>query len=88
MCHIYSCCFYETDSALGYVAYPISNLSVAKEKRQGAFELLLKGIDRYAISKGYLLLYTTSPLKVVQDALLNVGYGIGDKNVNQYFKRL
>ena len=85
---LYSCCFYETDSALGYVAYPISNLYVEKEKRIGGLEYLLNKIEAHAKKTGYLMLYTTSPIKPVQEALLKVGYGYGDKIVTQYFKAI
>lgn len=85
---LYCMFFYETDSALAYLAYPISNLEVPKEQRKGGFEFLLNEMEKYAIKEGYYLNYTTSPVKVVQDALLNVGYVEGDILVNQYFKTL
>ncbi len=85
---LYCMFFYETDSALAYLAYPISNLEVSKEKRKGGFEFLLKEIEKYALKEGYYLTYTTSPIKSVQDILLNIGYIEGDLLVNQYFKQL
>lgn len=85
---LYSIFFYNTDSALAYLAYPTSNKSVPKEKREGALEFLMKGVESYAIEQGYYLTYTTSPVIQVQIALLNSGYVEGDMQVNQYFKEL
>jgi hypothetical protein len=85
---LYCMFFYETDSSLAYLAYPISNLEVPKEKREGAFQFLLDEIEKYALKESYYLLYTTSPVKPVQDALLGVGYSEGDVNVTQYLKQI
>lgn len=85
---LYCMFFYHTDSALAYLAYPISNLEASKKEREGGFEFLLNEMEKYALKEGYYLTYTTSPLKVVQDTLLNLGYIEGDISVNQYFKQL
>lgn len=79
---------YQTDSALLYLAYPVSNINIPKEKREGAFQFLLNEIEVWAKEKGYYLMYTTSPIKPVQDALLNSGYVEGDILINQYFKSI
>lgn len=85
---LYCCFFYHTDSALCWVAYPISNLDIPKEKRAGALEFLFNEMELYARKEGYYLMFTTSPLKAVSDVLLKIGYIEGDIAVNQYFKQL
>lgn len=85
---LYSCFFYHTNSALAWVAYPISNLDTTKEQREGAFEYLLVEMEIFAKREGYYLMFTTSPVPNVQTALTNVGYVVGDVSVNQYFKPL
>jgi hypothetical protein len=85
---LYCACFYETDSAMCYVAYPISNLETSKEQREGGLEALFDSMEEYAKKEGYFLMYTTSPIKAVQDALLNVGYVFGDIAVSQLLKQI
>ena len=85
---LYSCFFYHTDSAMAWLAYPVSNLSVPKEKRIGALDFLILEMEKYAREKGYYLMFTTSPVKRVQDTLLSLGYNEGDVLVTQYFKML
>lgn len=85
---LYCCFFYHTDSALAWLAYPISNLEIPKEKRIGALDFLILEMEKYAKENGYYLMFTTSPVKPVQDTLLSLGYKEGDISVNQYFKNI
>jgi hypothetical protein len=83
---LYSVFFYQTDSALGYLAYPARNPKYPK--KEGALPLLFKKVEEYAREKGFFLLFTTSPIANVQDALLESGFVEGDIQVTQYFKQL
>jgi len=83
---LYSCFFYHTNSALAWVAYPISNLEATKEEREGAFEYLLIEMEIYAKKEGYFMMFTTSPIPNVIKALKSQDYIEGDLSVNQYFK--
>ena len=84
----YCCFFYETDSALAWLAYPTSNTDVSKEDREGGLEFLFHHMENYARMKGYFLLFTTSDTPNVEAALINKGFMNGDKGVNQYLKPL
>lgn len=83
---IYCCFFYHTNSALAWVAYPISNKDVPKNEREGGLKFLFDEMEKYAKEQGYYLLFTTSPIKNVIDVLKETGYTEGDLSVNQYFK--
>ena len=85
---LYCCFFYNTDSALAYLAYPISNIKIDKEKRNGALEYLFNEIEKHARKDGYYLMYTTSYIPAVMKALEKTGYKEGDVLVNQFFKEL
>jgi hypothetical protein len=43
-------------------------------------------MEKYAREKGYYLMFTTSPVKRVQDTLLSLGYNEGDVKVSHFFK--
>lgn len=85
---LYSCFFYHTDSHLCWLAYPISNLKASVKKRQGGLEFLFKEMEKYAHKQGYVLMFTTTPVKNEQKALLNIDYVEGDISVSQYFKQI
>ncbi|MFK5981447.1 MAG: hypothetical protein QM499_00920 [Flavobacteriaceae bacterium] len=85
---LYCIFFYQTDSAMSWLAYPTSNLEAPKKNRKGALEFLINEVERYAREHNYFLLFTTSPVKPVQDALLSVGFVIGDEKVSQFYKKL
>lgn len=85
---LYCMFFYHTDSRLAWIAYPTSNPFVEKAKREGALDYLTLEVEKYAKEEGYYLLFTTSPVKPVQDCLMRVGFVVGDETVNQYYKQL
>lgn len=85
---LYSCFLYHTDSGLCWLAYPVSNLETTKEEREGALEFLFNEMEIYAREQGYFLMFTTSPVKAVANALKGVGYVEGDVLVTQYLKHL
>jgi len=85
---LFCCWLYRTDSLLAYLAYPISNLDSTKEQRKGALQFLLNEIEVYAKKEGFAMIYTTSPIVPVIEALTSEGYIEGDLLVNQYFKQV
>ena len=81
----YCCSLYETDSDFAFLAFPVSNKGV--KRPENGLEELFKEIEKYAKSKGYSLLFTTSNTPAVEDSLKNCGWGLGDIGVNQYTKQ-
>ena len=80
----YCCTLYETDSAFGFVAWPISN----KKATRNSYDItvLFEEIEKYAKTKGIEILFTTSGTQKIENSLVNAGYKLGDTNVNQYIK--
>ena len=85
---IYSICFYHTDSGLCWIGFPVSNPDVDKETKEGGFSNLLEAVSEYAKQCGYNFMFTTSPIKHVQDILVSSDFNLGDENVNHYLKIL
>ena len=85
---LYCCWLYRTDSLLAYLAYPISNLETTKKQREGALKFLFKEVGVYAKKEGFAVIYTTSPVVPVIEALTESGYTEGDLLVNQYFRQV
>ena len=79
---------YETDSVLLFLAYPISNKNVSIKERKGGVSTLVKGVEKWARTQNYHLLFTTTPLLIVEEELLNSGFVLGDIKVTQLFKPL
>ena len=85
---LYSMFLYETNSKLCWVAWQLANPDTSTREREGGLDFIIKEVTRYAKEKGFTLVFTTSPVKPVQDSLLESGYVEGDLKVNQYFKIL
>lgn len=85
---VYSMCFYNTDSDLCWIGFPLSNPEVSKGDKKGCFDYLFKGVEDYARHLEYEVIFTTSNTKAVVSALEGNGYQIGDEGVNQYIKNL
>ena len=83
----YSVCFYNTDSGLCWIGFPLKNPDKSVEK-EGCLEFLFKGVESYAKESGYQVMFTTSNTPPVVSRLINLGYGVADENVNQYTKIL
>lgn len=79
-------CVYQTDSGLCWTAFPTSNPLISHETKQGGLDVLMEGVTRYAKEEGYKYIFTTSPVKRVQEALVASGFNLGDENVNHYIK--
>lgn len=84
----YSICLYHTNSNLCWVGFPVSNPNLSKEDKEGCFDALIQAVLDYSRQAGYKFVFTTSPVKVVQDKLLNFGFDEGDVQVNHYIKKL
>jgi hypothetical protein len=85
---LYSMFLYETNSRLCWIAWQLANPEATKKQKTGGLDFLIKEVTRYAKEKGFVLAFTTSPIKPVQDSLLKADYVEGDLQVNQYFKVL
>lgn len=82
----YSMCFYNTDSHLCWLGWQIANPRLTREQKRGCFPFLFKAMEDYAKASGYHLMFTTSNTPAVEGTLSNLGYEMGDKNVNHYIK--
>ena len=80
----YCCCLYETDSDFGFVAFPLSNKKVKRDRED--LMNIFSTIEEYAKSVGIKILFTTSGTVAVETSLIDSGYKLGDINVNQYIK--
>lgn len=83
---IYSMCFYNTDSNIAWVGWQISNPDIDMELKKGGLKLLFEEVEKYAIYNNYKALFTTSKHLSVEKTLKDVGYSLGDNNVNHYLK--
>ena len=83
---LYAMFFYHTNSNLCWIAFPVSNPLICKEDKKNGLELLTKGIIEYSKQCGYKYVFTTSPVKIIQETLLKEGFILGDENVNHYIK--
>ena len=85
---VYSCCLYETDSKLAWVAWQISNTSIPYHMKAGGLEYLFHEIGVYAKEKGFKVLFTTSGTPSVIEALESQCFSKGDENVKHYIKNI
>lgn len=85
---IYSMFLYETNSGLCWIAWPLSNPDVSKTEKEGGLDFLIKKVSEYAKEKGFIVSFTTSPVRPVQESLKREGYQEGDVKVNHYLKIL
>jgi urease accessory protein UreE len=83
---IYSMFLYETNSKLCWIAWQLGNPDVSKEIKKGGLTFLIKEVTKYAEKLGYKFSFTTSPVKVIQEALMEEGYLEGDIKINHYLK--
>lgn len=83
---LYAMFFYHTNSNLCWFAFPVSNPDLTKEEKGNGLLKLIEGMTEYAVQNGYKFIFTTSPVKPVQDCLLENGFQLGDVNVNHYVK--
>ena len=85
---VYSVCFYNTDSYLAWLAWPLSNPFCDRSLKEYGLNRLFDYVGEYAKSLDYVFLFTTSNTKVVENELENIGFFTGDKTVNHYLKIL
>lgn len=85
---LYTVFLYVTDSSLCWLTFPVSNPLASYKEKQGAMKQLFNDVGQYAKKEGYKFMFTTSPLPVVQNALIEAGFSLGDQNVNHYMKLL
>lgn len=85
---IYAISFYDTNSRLCWIGFPLSNPYVTKKGKEGGLDELLKYVEKYAIDGHYRLMFTTSSVSIIDDVLKNNGFILGDEKVNHYIKQL
>lgn len=85
---LYAIFLYYTDSGLCWMGFPVVNPDTKKEERGEGLKILIEGVTEYAKQIGFNYVFTTSPLKKVQDCFTENGYVLGDENVNHYIKIL
>lgn len=81
---VYCCCLYETNGGFAVIAYPLSNKEVKKNIKD--LEDIFLAISDYADKSNIEMLFTTSNTEVVENALIDTGFSLGDTQVNQYIK--
>lgn len=85
---VYSVCFYNTDSYLAWLAWPLSNPFCDKSLKEGGLDILFQYVSEYAKSLDYVFLFTTSSTPIVEEKLIETNFIQGDNKVNHYFKIL
>lgn len=85
---LYAMFFYHTNSNLCWIGFPVSNPNVHSEFKKDGLEKLIKGMLEYSKQCGYKFMFTTSPIKPVQKALMNLEFVLGDEQVNHYIKNI
>lgn len=81
---LYTCFFWNTNSAFCMIGFPFANPYATKEEKEGGLEALFTGMAKQANEAGYRVMWTTSDTPPVEEALQNVGFHMGDQSVNQY----
>ena len=82
--------FWNTDSALALVGYPISNKEADSEFKKGGLDFLYQEVEKYAKKEGYVSIctYSHNERPTVIESLKNNGYLVGDTNVVNLIKIL
>jgi len=83
---MYTCLLWNTYSNMCLLGFPVSNLEVPTEKREGMLSSFLSGIEDWCKDEGYNLIWTTSSTERVIKSLEELGYQKGDQNVQTYIK--
>lgn len=79
---------YETNSLVAILGWPISDPESSKDERDVALDMLFKAAHEKLTNRGFLKIWTTSGVPALQDRMEELGYVVGDKNINQYWKDL
>ena len=75
-------------SSVCMIGWPITDPNTTKEERNLALNELFDKIHKEARLMGYKLVWSFSGVEPVQNRMIELGYVIGDQNINQYFKGL
>ena len=84
---IYTTCFYHTDSNLCWFGWELKNPDKSVD-RAGGLKYLLESMEEHARQQGYQIMFTTSHTQPIEKILSEVGFVVGDTNVNHYLKVL
>lgn len=85
---IYSCFFWNTNSAFCVIGFPLSNPHIKYEEKQGGLKFMFDEIARIAKEGGYEIIWTTSDTERVIESMVESGFKTADVKVDQYYKRL
>lgn len=83
---VYSISFYNTDSNLVWLGFPVSNPYVENTDRRGCFKHLIEGVEEYAKELNYQVLFTTSDHPYMDRILKDNKFNLSDNRVNHYMK--
>lgn len=83
---MYTCLLWNTYSNMCLLGFPVSNLSIPTEQREGMLTKFIKGIEDWCKEEGYKIIWTTSATDRVIKTLEELGFGKGDENVQTYIK--
>lgn len=79
---------YLTNSKVAWIGWPVSDPESSKELRDVALNEIFENLHQTARDYDYTLIWTVSGIPALQKRYEELGYLLGDENVNQYFKPL
>lgn len=79
---------YTTNSKIAWVGWPISDPESDKDIRDEALDRIFRNLHDLAKQKKHTMIWSTSGIPSLQERLERLGYIVGDKGINQYFKEL
>ena len=82
------CFVWNTNSKMALMGFPISNLAIPSEFREGCLDNMIDGICCQLKEDGYNIAWTTSSTERVISSLEKNGFARGDEAVHTYIKSL
>jgi hypothetical protein len=79
---------FTTNSKIAILGWPVSDPESDKQVRDKALNEVFKTLHFLARQKGFEIAWTTSGIPALQKRYENLGYVVGDGNINQYHKEL
>ena len=85
---IAACFIYLTNSRVAHISWPITDPETHPEVRSEAINMCIEALHKLAKECDYKHVWTTSGIPKLQDRFEELGYMVGDLNINQYIKEL
>jgi len=79
---------YKTNSSICWVGFPTANPDNDSVSKEVGLKSLLEYCEGEAKSEGYSVMFTTTNTPRVEFALGELGYKVGDQDINQHIKLL